>query len=578
MIKKNLILALASFLIFFLLVNYITYPLIFNLGSLSVGLGDELVIAWIQNSVIHALFSNPFHIFDTNLYFPYHNTLAFSETFITTSILSIIPLKLAGEPISTVNFTLISSLILLGFSIYLLCFYLTKDFLLSVLGGILVIFSPMVLDKMTHLQILAVEGVPLSILFFLIFLSSKKSKYFAISLVFFLLQTYNSFMPGYFILFSYFIIFIYSLLYKKTQTKKLINKKNIFIFIFALLLVIPIALPYYQVSKEFNYKRDIKEAVHLALQPEDLLYPSTQTRLQNYLRSLPFNQVSQNNEFKPGYLGFVFTILAIISIWYFVTKFRKKDLFINSFSTISLLGLLLSLGPVLHLGRQTVHLPFPIPLPYIIFYYVIPGFQGLRNSSRWEMLFIICIAVVITLVLYKIFAKYSSKTRNLIYFLIIAAVILEFNFPIPFVKVPQKKDFPKVYRWLNSTPQNSAIILMPAYNWNMKYSSDEILRSYYSTVNFRKSVNGYSGFFPTNWQNLLIDLQNDFPNESSVTKIKNLGVDYIIIDRQGYDKNFKDKLLSYNGDKVIKMLKQNSSLKLIKDFGNYTVFKPSARP
>jgi len=133
--KDNIILGLTAFFIFFLLVIYITYPLIFNMGSMATGLGDELVIAWIQNWVIHSLSANPFALFEANLYFPYHNTLAYSDLFLTSSILSIIPLKLIGEPIAVVNFTLISSLVLLGFSVYLLSFYLTKNFLASLLSS-----------------------------------------------------------------------------------------------------------------------------------------------------------------------------------------------------------------------------------------------------------------------------------------------------------------------------------------------------------------------------------------------------------------------------------------------------------
>lgn len=551
---------------------YITYPLIFHLGNYAVGLGDELVIAWIQNWVIHSLTTNPFSIFEANLYFPYHNTLAYSDLFLTSSILSIIPLKLVGQPIAVVNFTLISSFVLLGFSIYLLCFYLTKDFLASLLSGILVIFSTAVLDKTTHLQILAVQWVPLSILFFLIYIKSQKSKYLAVSLLFFLTQVYNSFLPGYFILFSYVIIYTYSWFYNRKQAKKIITKKNIFLFILSLSLVLPITIPYYQVSKEFNYVRDIRDAIHFAIQPEDLLYPSPHTRLQNYLVSLPFNKESQNGEFKPGYLGLIFTILMAYALWYFIVNFKKKDFFINSFSSIGIAGLILSLGPALHLGRQTIHWPFPVPLPYILFYYLLPGFKGFRNSSRWEILFILSIVVVIVLVLHKILKKYSIKTRSVIYLLLAFSCVVEFNFPMKFINVPQKEEFPSVYNWLNTTPANTSVIIMPAYNWNMMYSGDEISRNYYSLANFRRSVNGYTGFSPPPWQDLLVNLQQNFPNQESVKIIRDIGVDYVIVDKNGYDKNFKSKQLKDDGNSVIDSLKKNPSLELVKNFGDHYVF------
>jgi hypothetical protein len=121
--KKPIIYALISFALFFIASFYITYPLLFHLGDRVTGFGDELLIAWIQNWVIHSLMTKPFGVFDSNLYYPYHNTLAYTETFMVTSILAIPAKFIVGEPIATVNFTLFSSIILFGFSIYLLCYF-----------------------------------------------------------------------------------------------------------------------------------------------------------------------------------------------------------------------------------------------------------------------------------------------------------------------------------------------------------------------------------------------------------------------------------------------------------------------
>src|SRR6185369_4652669 len=143
--KKPLILSGIAFILFCLSALYITFPLIFHIETLATGLGDELIIAWIQSWVIHSLLSgNIFSVFEANIYFPYHNTLAFSETFISSSIF-LLPVKLFfKEPIALVNLNFICSLILLGFSVYLLSYYLTKSFFASLLSGILVIFSPAV--------------------------------------------------------------------------------------------------------------------------------------------------------------------------------------------------------------------------------------------------------------------------------------------------------------------------------------------------------------------------------------------------------------------------------------------------
>ena len=573
--KRQLVYGISSFLIFLIASVYITFPLVFHLGDLVTGLGDELVIAWIQNWVIHSLTTNPFSLFEANIYYPYHNSLAFSDLFLTSSILSLIPLKIIGEPIATVNFTLISSLVMLGFFTYLLIYYLTKDFCISVLGGMLIIFSPAVLDKVVHLQILSIQWVPLSILFFIIFIRTQKTRYLILSLIVFLLQTYNSFLPGYFIVFSFLIIFLYSWFYDKKKTKKLITKKNILFIILSFILIIPIVIPYYSVSNEFAYTRDIRDAIHFAIQPEDMLYPGSSTRLKDYLYSLPFNQSSQNGEFKPGYLGLVLSLLCIFALYYFIRNFKKNEFYVRSFITISLLGFVLSLGPVLHLGRQTIHKPFPIVLPYTLFYYILPGFQGFRNSSRWEMLFIFGIVVVITLILHNLFKRYSSKRKVIIYLLLFVGIIAEFSFPMHFEEIIQRKDFPLVYSWLAITPRDTKIIELPIYNWNMwPGTQNELLRQYYSTLHFRKMVNGYTGFSPPPWQNLVVNISKDFPSDDITKLLKQLNIDYIVIHKKEYDiLSIDNWVKDKNGIDIVKVLYENKSIRLIKKFGNDYVFR-----
>ncbi len=578
-LRIKILLGIIAFFIFVSLSIYITFPLIFHLGDFAVGHGDELVIAWIQSWVIHALSSgNIFSLFNANIFYPYHNSLAFSDIFLTSSILSIIPLYIIKEPISVVNFTFISSLILLGFSIFLLSYYLTKDFVVSILSGNLVLFTPAVLDKATHLQILAIQWVPLSILFFLIFIKQGKSKYFALGLIFFLLQIYNSFLPGYFIVISYVIISIFNIFYDKKKSLKLLTKMNISLLLIAFALTIPIIIPYYQVSKEFSYTRDIRDSIHFALQPEDLFYSSNYSRLNTFLNDFPINKNSQNNEFKPGYLGIVFTILSIFVLYYFIKNFRKNNKIFNSLTTISLIGLVLSFGPVLHLGRQTIHEPFPIPLPYTLFYYILPGFNGFRNSARWEMLFILCIAVVIALTLTMIFKNYNKTKTKIIYCLLIIGIIAEYNFPMKLYAVPQVSDFPPVYKWLNTTPADSAVIILPIHNWNSIFAVEEIWREYYSTANFRKTVNGYSGFSPPPWQKLVVDINNDFPQENSIIKLKKIGVDYIIVHKSEFDllhkNNFKLNMHpGQMGNEIITSLAKSKKLHLIKKIGNDYIYE-----
>ncbi|MBI2026115.1 MAG: hypothetical protein HYT06_01915 [Candidatus Levybacteria bacterium] len=570
--KDKFIKYFLAFLIFLISAVYITYPLIFNLGQFITGFGDQYLEAYVMNWVVHSLFTNPLGIFEGSIYYPYLNPIAYSETFITSSVLGIIPLVLFKEPIAIVNFTLLSSIFMVGFFTFVLAFYLTKNFWASLISGLLLIFSPVLLDKKTHIQILSIQWIPISILFFIYFTKTFKSRYLFLSLLFFLLQIYNSFLPAYFLIFFYSIYLFFLWLRDRKTIKKIFTRNNILIVLFSILLVIPIIKPYLDVNREYNAKRDIRDAIHFALQPEDLIYLNEHTIFQPLFMSISNTQkYTRTDEIKTGYIGLVFSVLSLFVIFYCIKRFRKGNILQKSFLTTGLLGLILSFGPALHFARQTIHSPFPVILPYALFYYIIPGFSGFRNSARWEILFIFCLAVLIALILPIILKNF--RKAFLIYLVLILGIVAEYNFPMKFYKVLSISEFPKVYEWIDATPKNSVFIFMPIFNWNSPNSAIELEREYFYTKSFRKTVNGYSGFSPQQWQKDVLYLFNNFPRAESINKIKAMEVDFIVVNKDQYDSLYKNKYyLLGDGNYVLSNLNKNEGLVLKEKFGDTFVY------
>lgn len=561
--KNKMILTLAlGILIFFIAAVYITYPLIFHLSEFTTGFGDELLISWIQNHAIYSLIHDPALLFNGNIFYPYQNTIAYSDLFLTSSVLSAVPVYLLKEPITAINFTLFSSLFILGFSVFLLSYYLTKNFLASVVSGLFVVFSPAVLDKKVHLQVLAIMGVPLSIMFFIHFLKSNKSKWLAMSMFFFIIQTANSFLPGYFLIFFFADCLLILFFKDRKKLRVFIQKKNLVIIACALLILIPLVIPYIKVANEFSFKRDIRDSIHFALQPEDFLVAGSDSKMQNILPQSLRVDTFKNGEIKPGFIGFAFTILSLFSVVYFLKK-KKKDIVSLSMLLTGALGLITSLGPALHWGRATIHDPFVIPLPYALFYYLLPGFSGFRNSARWEMLFILCFAVLIAIMLHEASSRLGNIKRFSMFILIIVLTIWEFNFPMKFYKAESIHNFPKVYNYISM--QNSPSIFIPICNWNDKCTGLEFNRVYYSISGYPKMVNGTSGFSPPQWQKTIQEINNSFPGDSSLKTIKRMGARYVIFEKKAWEKYYSRPVL----DELI----NNSKVKLIKQFDNIYVFE-----
>lgn len=579
--KKKLfrILPFIFALVYFILATlYITYPLIVHLSNLIVEPTDGLYINWIINWNIHSFTNNIANIFNTNIFYPYQNTLAYSDIYITSALLAFVPTKIIGEPAVAYNFIFIFSLISFGFSTYLLSQYITKNHLASVISGTLVSFSAYTLTKPMHIQLLNIGWVPLSILFFIKFLDYKKYKYLLASAIFFVVQIYNSFLPGYFIVFSCLFLSVYYLMKRKIKLKEINIFKVFILIVFIFIAVVPVVIPYYQVSREFNYVRDIRDSIRFANRPEYILYPGFATRLDNLLINT-FYKNDKGPFTYDGFIGATFLILSVLVIIYRIIYRKKKFILFDIFIVIGVFGFILSLGPVFQWGGHVIKHPFIIPLPYALFYYLIPGFNGLRNSARWEMLFLFSFSICIGIFLSNYFKGKSNAFKFLLSMLICMFVLLEFKFPYNYYQIPTKEKFPRVYSFVKDLPKNSVISEFPIYNWGtFPDLFSESRREYYSTLSFRKTFNGGAGFDPPPWQKKVTYLIKYFPNDDSIKLLKKNGVNYIVLHAWEYDlihnKNYDvDGKVVYSGNQVKDILNTIQNVALIYSVDNEYVYK-----
>ncbi|MBI1893888.1 MAG: hypothetical protein HYS14_07255 [Candidatus Rokubacteria bacterium] len=117
----------------------------------------------------------------------------------------------------------------------------------------------------------------------------------------------------------------------------------------------------------------------------------------------------------------------------------------------------------------------------------------------------------------------------LIGFCLAGLVSLEyFSAPLPFREFP--REIPPVYHWLASQPDGIVIAELPAAGDSGHLQRDAV-RVYYSTVHWKRMINGYSGFFPPGyWEQSR--LLRTFPSRESIARLREVGVRYIIL--RGY--------------------------------------------
>jgi hypothetical protein len=129
------------------------------------------------------------------------------------------------------------------------------------------------------------------------------------------------FLSGYFLVFFYAIYVLIVWFKDKTRLKIFITKKAMLSYFALFIMLLPVVIPYFVAANKFNAYFDIRDAIHFALQPEDLLFPNNHTRLEPVLlylfRPLHYSPVG---EVKVGYIGLVFSILSIVLLLYQRTK------------------------------------------------------------------------------------------------------------------------------------------------------------------------------------------------------------------------------------------------------------------
>lgn len=471
--KKNLFVLL----FYFLLTAIITYPLIFHMDNLIIDKYDGLLINWIINRVIY----HPFSL-DTNIFYPFQNTLAYSDFHLISALTAAPFVIIFRQPILASSINLFLGFTLTAFTTYLLVRQLTRDSKVAVLAGTLFSFGMIHMNYRNHLQLLGFWPFILTI-----YLFNRRNLRAFVVLFFLTVAT----MPLFFFFFLAYFVFS--------------TKKDIKYVLASFTVSAVVFVPYFLVSRQFDYVRPITDAINFSLKFQTFLEPNINSRL---------------GLFSGLSILFVLILIAI----------RKPQ--INRYFLLSIFSLVLALGPALHIFRNTIHVgPIPfIPLPYTIFYYLLPGFSGFRTPSRWILLSVFALIIGFSMV-------FRKKMSNKIIAALILITVIEINFPFGFVKVPKPDDFPAEQKWLESHFIGTPIVQFPIYGWFDKDKiAIETLRMHYSIYQNHPMVNGYSGFSPRSWEKEVQNLQKEFPSKESFDYLLAKKIDLVLVPRTWEDK------------------------------------------
>src|SRR4051812_45136053 len=142
-----------------------TWPLATAPGTLSRNdNGDAQLNEWIMAWVAHQLPRAPTRLFAANIFYPAHDTLAFSEPLIVPALMGAPVAWLGGSPVLVFNLMLILGFALTAWAGTRLVESWTGDQVAGLLAGSMIAFNTHTLTRLAHMQGIHAWGLPLALL------------------------------------------------------------------------------------------------------------------------------------------------------------------------------------------------------------------------------------------------------------------------------------------------------------------------------------------------------------------------------------------------------------------------------
>lgn len=531
---------------FCILAVIVTYPTAARLADFAVFPTDPLLEAWTLKWDVHSFLTGPagvLNLWNANIFYPYPNTLAFSEHLLPTAFL-LLPFTLLGDtPLVAANLGVLFTTALSGWGVYLLVTWLTGNHRAGLLAGLFFAVSPFRMGHIIQLHLLSTQWIPFAFLALARLIKSNHTLDLILLLVFTNLQFFS--VVNYAPLVSVGLAVwagCYLWAYRRRVSPSLIGRLLVFGGV-TFALNWPVLRLYQQVSEQMGIVRSLGDARVYGASMAHYLQPMANSLL--YARWLHWPTLLDS-----AFPGLIVFGLAVAGLVLFLTRtnrmLRKK--FSCLTPAVLALGLIVIIGFTLSFGaneRAFGEALAPVAarlLPYPYLYNFIPLLQGLRVPLRFALLVTFGLAILAGLGWAELSRRFrTSGKQSALAATLVGALILVEHLPAPFPGEATPYGSPVSAR-LAALPAEAIILELP-YLLHMDRSFMELSRLYQSAGHWRRLVNGASGFKPA-WLVKLGLVLDTFPDGRSFDVVRQLGVSYLVLQRDLYEPAAWDNLVA----------------------------------
>jgi len=510
-----------------------TWPLASHPATLSSNdNADAQLNEWILAWVAHTLPQDPLHLFQANIFYPAHDSLAFSEPLILPALLGAPLSWLGGSPVLVFNLVMIAGFVLTGLATYQLILMWTGNRMAAVLGASTFAFNTHTLTRLAHVQALHIYGLPLALLALDRLVSSARMRDVWLLSAAMIMLAYTS---GYLMVFGAVMIAVGLLtrLPEWLPQWRLVGSRLAFAAIISAAVIAPLSLPYQRAANEQGMVRSLTAVSEYSATPAGYLAASGNIHVSTWSAAFFTDPV---NSFFPGLIVFVLALVAI-------TWSSREDLIARR--RIRMLLAIAAAGFVLSLGTHT-----PV---YGWVFAIFPPMRGLRVAARFGNLFLLGMSGLAAFGLTHLQRRLSANSDRMRHATVLAALLVA-GANIEALRAPfQYHPFtgiPRLYALLAGEP-HVVLAEMPFYPRQAAFENAEYVLN--STAHWQPLMNGYSGYTPASYVTFA-DAFWYFPRDYAIDAIKRAGVTHVMVHPDRFGNEAADVIRQLDARKDFELL------------------------
>lgn len=487
-------------LVFVALTAVVTFPQILHFSTSVPYHSDPYFSMWRLAWVAHAIAHAPLTLFDANIFFPAHHTLAYSDAMLLPGAM-LAPFFWADlNPVAIYNVALFGAFALSGATAFVLARQLTDDTVAALVAGVVYAFAPYRFTHYMHLELQIVFWIPLALLMIHRVISRGGSADGVLFGVAVACQVLSCIYAGIFLV-LYCAVFV-PLLFITTGGRRAGRVMLALIAggVVAIAVVSPYALAYLRAEAAVG-TRDIQTVRLYSASLTNYLSAPAMNRVYGW-KAITNPMLADEMNLFPGSAAIVLAAVGVAA-----SRSRARFAYLG--------GLIFSL--MMTQGTNGFVYSW-------LFEHVTP-FRGLRSPARFDILVNLSLAMLsaygVAFVLQRI---EHLGWRRLAGAAIAALLIVEYASAPAVLPAPKPS---KVDVWLAQQPP-VVIVELPLISDKGMWGSLDRLYMYQGIPHFQRMLNGYSGYAPASFYEMRQTMAS-FPDDRSMSFLRERHVDYVVV-------------------------------------------------